>query len=210
MEYRSKHPGTTKEHNIALGKKILDAFEEEMKIRHKTHFSYPFTPAGRATFIRDVSTKGWASTVADGQIPQDAIANVAHDTAVLAYEMNSNLFDAGHLENVTVVASGTAKDDFWDELEDDDFMQKNFKNPQLGVEGAPIMSDLKGAVFEPDASADSDLAKEFSKKGDSKDLKTQTGKAKVVEFKQFPDEPNKAPAAVMDWLVQALAQATKD
>merc|ERR1712204_77061 len=118
-------------------------------------------------------------------------------------------FDAGEVVDVSVVVTGTAKHKFWDMLEDKEFMGVKYKNEQLGVAGAPIMNDLKGAVFEPKSADDAVLAKDFSKKTNSKHLKIQTGKARVVDFAQFPDQPNKAPREVMVWLVKSLAQATK-
>jgi inosine-uridine nucleoside N-ribohydrolase len=209
MKFRASNPGINKENNQALSKEILDAFETEMAARHKSSFSYPSTRNGRAAFIRDISVKGWASTVADGQIPKKAVANLAHDVAVLAYELNGDLFTTGGVVNVSVVVEGTATDKLWKRLDKDDFMETKFKNPQWGASGAPIKNDLKGAVFEPSDPDDAPLKKDLAKKELAKHLEIKTGKARVVDFAKFKGEPNKAESQVMDWLASVLAEATK-
>jgi len=180
-----------------------------MATRRENSFFYPATPSGRVSFIRDISVKGWAATVADGQIPRQAVANLAHDVSVVAYKMNSGLFDAGEVEDLTVVVKGSAKKKFWKHLEKGGFMGRKYKNEQWGAAGAPIKSDLKGTVYESDGEADAPLAEEFGKDGVTEDLKQKSGKGRIVSFKEFEDEPNKAQSEVMEWLVTALADATK-
>jgi len=209
VKFRSEHPGTTKENNIALSDEILDAFDKEMATRHENGFFYPSTPGGRVSFIRDISVKGWAATVADGQIPKESVGNLAHDVSVVAYTLSGGLFDPGEVEDITVVMKGTAKEKFWDQLDEDGFLTKEFHNEQWGAAGAPIKNDLKGAVFESDGKGDAPLAEELGKDGVTEDLKEKSGKGRVVSFKNFEDEPNKAENEVMEWLVAALADATK-
>ncbi|CAK0834435.1 unnamed protein product [Prorocentrum cordatum] len=207
MKFRKENPGVNEKNNQALGEEINKAFEAEVAIRRESNFTYPRTPEGRANFIVDISTKGWASTVADGQIPKKAVANLAHDAAVLAYELNSDLFEAGQDINITVVVKGTATDKLWDRLEKDNFMKVRFKNPQWGVDGAPIKSDLKGALFQQASKMDAQVAEDIAKQGLSKDLETRTGTARIVKFAEIPGAPNGAEVQVMDWLAASLAQA---
>lgn len=209
LKFRSEHPGTSKENNIALSNKILHSFEEAMSAHREENFFYPSTPGGRVSFLRDISVKGWAATVADGQIPQQAVANLAHDVSVVAYKMNRDLFDAGKVEDISVVEKGTAKNKFWKQLDEGGFMGQKYHNQQWGAAGAPIKNDLKGAVFETGAKSDALLAEELGKDGVTENLKVGSGKARVVSFKEFEGEPNKAEGEVMDWLVTALADATK-
>merc|ERR550532_2892895 len=110
MEYRAEHPGLTKKNNKALGEQILKAFQVKLQERRKDKFTFPSTRSGRASFIRDISVKGWASTVADGQMPRATVANLAHDVSVLAYVLKADLFDAGEVQDVSVVVKGTATD----------------------------------------------------------------------------------------------------
>jgi inosine-uridine nucleoside N-ribohydrolase len=207
MEFREEHPGVTEGNNNALGEEITTAFEAERAVRRESNFSYPCTRSGRASFIRDISVKGWASTVADGQMPKKVVANLAHDVAVLAYEMNSDLFDAGELEDVSVVVKGGATDKLWDQLDEEHAVERQFTNGQWGVEGAPIRDDLKGAVFEPSEAGDAQVMQDLAKEELSTDFALKTGKARVVKFAETPGEPNKAERQVMDWLANTLAQA---
>jgi len=207
MEFREQHPGVTEGSNSDLGEEITTAVKIEVAARRKNNFSYPCTPSGRASFIRDISVKGWASTVADGQMPRFVVANLAHDAAVLAYEMRGDLFDAGELQNVSVVVKGGATEKLWDHLDDEHLVQREFTNKQWGVEGAPIRDDLKGAVLNPSEAEDAQLMQDLAKKGMSSDFELKTGTARVVQFAETPGEPNKAKTEVMDWLADALAQA---
>jgi len=207
LEFRAEHQGLTKENNKALGEEIVKSFDAELAARRKRNFTYPSTPSGRTSFIRDISVKGWASTVADGQMPRKTVANLAHDVSVLAYVLNGDLFEAGELEDVSVVVKGTASDELWDQLAADGFMQHSFNNSQWGAGGAPIGDALRGAVFENSNEDDAQVLEDLNKDGLTKGLATKEGKARIVKFAETPDHPNKAETDVMHWLANALALA---